>query len=516
MAVGTHHAAACCCGACAARGHGPESAQTASFAWPDRPEGAGLVSGLKWSGATLAYAFPESAAAYAGGDVHEYGAGEAANGFRPLNDAQVEAARAAFAQFAAVSGLRFFEATGAEAANAPIRLAQSAAPLTAWAYLPATGEGGDAWFGTAAGFFEAPRQGDYAWHTFLHEIGHALGLKHGHETQGPGALPADRDSMEYSVMTYRAYLGDAVEGGYANERYGFAQTLMQADISAIQQLYGANYAHNAGDNVYRWSPDTGEMFIDGAGQGAPGGNRIFMTIWDGGGEDWFDLSNYGGGVSLDLSPGGASVFEDGQRAWLNRLEGGAEAIFASGNVYLADLFDGDERALIEHARGGAGDDTVFGNVAANRLIGGAGDDLLRGAAGADTLRGQDGEDRLEGGDGRDRVAGGGGADHLFGGVGPDILRGGGGDDTLEGGAGRDRLIGGRGDDLFVFAPREGRDLIRGFDPGEDAIDLSAFDAGFAELRIRAEGPDAFLALPGLKLVLKGVDAAALSEDDFLF
>lgn len=513
------HAGACGCALCAARGPEPERALGASYVWPDRQDGAGLVSGLKWSGTTLAYAFPTGADAYDSDPEQpgvQYGYGEPETGFAPLNPAQIAAARFAFAQFEAVSGLRFSEATGAAAGSAPIRLAQSAAPFTAWAYLPSTEEGGDAWFGSGSGYYASPMRGDYAWHTFLHEIGHALGLKHGHEGGGPGALPAAEDSMEFSVMTYRAYLGDAVEGGYANERFGFAQTLMQADISALQQLYGANYGHNSGDNVYRWSRETGEMFIDGAGQGAPGGNRIFLTVWDGGGEDWFDLSNYAGGVSLDLSPGGASVFEDGQRAWLNRLEGGGPAIFASGNVYTARLFDGDARALIEHARGGAGGDTLSGNEAGNRLVGAAGDDRLFGLTGADTLRGGAGGDHAEGGAGRDRLAGGADEDTLFGGAAADTLRGGPGDDVLEGGAGRDRLIGGGGADLFVFAPREGRNLIVDFGRGADRIDLTAFDIDFDDLRLRDTGPGAFIAAPGLKLTLNGVQAGELDKGDFLF
>ena len=38
--------------------------------------------------------------------------------------------------------------------------------------------------------------------TITHEIGHALGLKHGHETDNHGALTPDRNSNEFSIMTY--------------------------------------------------------------------------------------------------------------------------------------------------------------------------------------------------------------------------------------------------------------------------------------------------------------------------
>ena len=58
-------------------------------------------------------------------------------------------------------------------------------------------------------------------------------------------MPVERDSMEYTVMSYRAYEGAALTG-YVNETWGFAQSLMQLDIAAIQQMYGANFTTNSG------------------------------------------------------------------------------------------------------------------------------------------------------------------------------------------------------------------------------------------------------------------------------
>ena len=48
------------------------------------------------------------------------------------------------------------------------------------------------------------------------------------------------------------------------------------DIAALQRMYGANYNHNSGDTVYGWSSSTGEISINGVGQGAPGGNMLTM------------------------------------------------------------------------------------------------------------------------------------------------------------------------------------------------------------------------------------------------
>ena len=45
----------------------------------------------------------------------------------------------------------------------------------------------------------------------------------------------------------------------------------------------------------------------GVGQGAPGANRVFMTVWDGGGTDTYDFSSYATGVTADLRPGAWTI-----------------------------------------------------------------------------------------------------------------------------------------------------------------------------------------------------------------
>jgi hypothetical protein len=231
--------------------------------------------------------------------------------------------------------------------------------------------------------------------TYMHEIGHALGLKHAHETDGYGAIPADHDSCEYTVMTYRSYAGGPATG-YTNEQWGFPQTLMQDDIAALQYMYGANFNYNSGATVYTWSQTTGEMFVNGAGQGAPGGNEIFMTVWDGGGADTYDFSGYTLAVQIDLAPGAwTSIIGTGRTIGLGANK------FAAGNIANARLYNGDARSLIENATGGAGQDIIQGNTIANVLRGGGGDDTILGNDGNDTLRGDAGNDWLRGGNGTD-------------------------------------------------------------------------------------------------------------------
>ncbi len=103
----------------------------------------------------------------------------------------------------------------------------------------------------------SPVKGNFAYNTLIHELGHALGLKHGHEANQkyPGsniilpALPTNHDSMEFSVMTYRSEVG-GITDHYTNEDFGYAQTYMMDDIAALQYLYGADYGFNSGDTTY--------------------------------------------------------------------------------------------------------------------------------------------------------------------------------------------------------------------------------------------------------------------------
>ncbi len=162
--------------------------------------------------------------------------------------------------------------------------------------------------------------------------------------------------------------------GFAGEKINQPQTYMQYDLAALQYMYGANYTTNSGDTVYTWSQTTGEMFVNGVGQGAPSGNKILLTIWDGGGNDTIDVSNYADGVTIDLRPGEFSTFDQAQLA--NHLAYQNLTAMAPGNVAMSLLYNNDGRSLIENAKGGVGNDIFVGNVANNVLDGGAGSDTV--------------------------------------------------------------------------------------------------------------------------------------------
>ena len=179
--------------------------------------------------------------------------------------------------------------------------------------------------------------------------------------------------------------------------------------------------------------------------------------------------------------------------------------------------------------GTAAADTLDGTSGADVMDGLAGNDVMRGLAGddrlwgrldADTLHGNSGNDRLWGGKGRDELHGGTGKDHLYGGKGDDELYGGRHADRLHGGKGEDLLSGGHGRDVFVYDDRDfGRDRIVDFEDGMDLLNFKGSGLEWSDLSIsnnnnghavvRVNGSDS-------QIVLRGVDASLIGQDDFIF
>ena len=293
-------------------------------------------------------------------------------------------AQRAFSLVASYTLLTFNQITETSSTHATIRLANSSPSVvpTAGAYLPSNAStGGDIWFG---GTGDSPVMGNFnSGQAVLHEIGHALGLKHGQDTRTYGAMNANRLDIEFSLMNYPNYIG-------STEPYATSitspQTYMMYDIAALQYMYGANF-NKAGQNVtYTWSSTTGAGFVNGASMGTPYNGAIFSTIWTAGAISTYDLSNFSQNQVDDMNPGGWMRFSTSQLADLNFYAPSKPngEIFALGNVYNALLYNGDQRSLITNLITGSGNDAISGNAADNRIDGNGGNDTIDGGGGSDT------------------------------------------------------------------------------------------------------------------------------------
>ena len=247
-----------------------------------------LMSGSKWSKSTITYSLPDSRSDYES-------ANPSASGFQRLSIQNEDAVHAIMGSVAGYvnTGISY---AGRDKADVQVAGFKPGSVIArSHGYYPGVPMyGGDTWLDTKS--YSDFRKGTYGYFLTMHELGHSLGLKHPHDSADRlPRMSALRDSTEFTVMSY-------------NDTVDRPQTFMQYDIAALQAMYGADFTANNGSTYYTWNSSSGQMYVNGQGQGETYKSRIFLTVWDGGGVDTYDMSNFSEGALIDLSPGGFSRF----------------------------------------------------------------------------------------------------------------------------------------------------------------------------------------------------------------
>ena len=331
-----------------------------------------MIDGTKWggglgTGVTLTYSFPTGTAYY----DDSFGYSEWYN-WDWLSSGERAAVRDALSVWAKSANIKFVEVADNFSTVGELRFAYTKnidPGAAAHAYLPDSyAYAGDVWFsyyGFNSPYVATISRGSFDYMTILHEIGHALGLKHSFES--PNAIPDKLDNYFYTIMSYTASPWSAENDNYSS----FAPTTpMYYDLLAIEALYGKNTTVNTGNDTY--------TFKDGT--------RYWQAINDARGNDAIVYSG-SENSSINLNPGAFSAV--------------SEKIFFSGSASSRATVTIGPGVVIENARGGNGNDSLVGNGTANSLRGGAGNDTVSGGAGNDALSGETGKDTVTGGAGKD-------------------------------------------------------------------------------------------------------------------
>jgi len=286
--------------------------------------------------------------------------------------------------------------------------------------------------------------------TLLHEIGHALGLKHPMEawTQYAANPPVTHAVWDVNDPALTIMAEGSGAGGTGH--------LTAIDIQAIQFIYGTQAQD--GTQVASWSWNAGTQTLTQTGFATADvvrGSSVRDVIRGNAGND--DLFGLNGADSLYGGLDNDRLFGGPGSDLLNGGLGDDQFFVGTGDVVVEALNQGYDRVFSAVAF------TLAANVEELNLFGAA------------SIKGV--------GNGLNNVIFANGAGCTVQGMaGADYLVGGGGADTINGGAGADLIYGQAGADRFVFgtladfAPAAAPDAIGDFSHAEgDRINLSPID-----------------------------------------
>jgi Ca2+-binding RTX toxin-like protein len=265
-----------------------------------------------------------------------------------------------------------------------------------------------------------PSKGTVGYETLLHEIGHALGLKHSFE--GSCTLPVSQDSTNNTVMSYNAT--------------GAPKTAFQAyDLAALKWIYGGDGLGGAGHYLANMAPTASTQKISLLED-----HKVTFKM-DSFGYTDADVGNTLQAIQITNLPKHGALTLNGVVVNLNQTV--SAALLAAGKLQFVPAANayGKDYATFSFK---VSDGTAFSKTAYDMVISvvSVSDDLnIKGSLGSDILVGDridiNSNDTLYGVSGNDTLTGLGGNDKLFGGDGNDIVNGGDGNDNLNGGSGVD-------------------------------------------------------------------------------
>lgn len=285
---------------------------------------------------TVTYAFMSA--------IPSYGDGAGGSGFQALSESQKAQLRKAFDAASMVCGLRFKELSDGDTAQIRIGVNQQT-NTKGYSFSPDSSQAalaGDIWLDVET--VVDLSTGKEGFWVMLHELGHALGLRHPAlvgQAKGQATITAQQDNMGYSVMSENLGLSGR-----------FPESFSVYDVLALQALYGPSQS-NLGNSTY--------VVGNASGFG-------LKTLVDGSGWDIIDASQSSIGVTVNLNPGS-----------LSSVGRTPDDYAAFENLAIA------YGTIIEQVNGSVYDDVLIGSKGNDWFVPGEGNDQIDGSAGFDTV-----------------------------------------------------------------------------------------------------------------------------------